>query len=86
MGYSPRYRKAAEKYLDSQTLSVREQIMDAVDALPDGDVRKLQGRDGYRLTIGGFRVLFNYTREKTVEGEPIIDIVLIGPRGDVYKK
>ena len=51
MGYSSRYRKAAEKYLDSQTTAVRERIMDAVDALPSGDVRKLQGRDGYRLTI-----------------------------------
>ena len=86
MGYSPRYRKAAEKYLDSQTVAVRERIMDAVDALPDGDVRKLQGRNGYRLTVGGFRVLFNYTNEKTDDGKLIIDIVIIGPRGDVYKK
>jgi len=43
-------------------------------------VRKLHGRKGYRLAIGGFRVLFEYIDSHT------IDIVAIAPRGDVYKK
>ena len=80
MAYNPQYSRSAEKYLDSQTNDVRKRIMDAVDKLPEGDVRKLQGRTGYRLTVGGFRVLFDYLDDN------IIDVVAIGPRGDIYKK
>jgi mRNA interferase RelE/StbE len=80
MEYDIRYHKAAEKYLDSQTQRTRKRLMDSIDRLPDGDVIKLQGRDGYRLTIGGYRVLFDYADDSTIE------IVTIAPRGDVYKK
>ena len=54
--------------------------MDAIDDLPEGDTKKLKGRKGYRLIIGGYRVLFDYVDSST------IDVVIIGPRGDVYKK
>ena len=85
MGYKAVYRKAAQKSLEKQPRWVQIRIMDAVDALPNGDVRKLQERDGYRLTVGGFRVLFNYTDTLTDDGFLIIDVFLVGPRGDVYK-
>ena len=74
------YSRAAETYLDSQTPQTRKRIMDAVDKLPEGNVKKLQGRNGYRLTIGGFHVLFDYIDDGT------IDVVTVGSRGDVYKK
>lgn len=80
MIYNINYSRAAEKYLDSQTQTVRKRIMDAVDDLPEGNVKKLNGREGYRLTVGGFRVLFDYIDKST------IDIIAIGPRGDIYKK
>ena len=80
MGYSVTYSRAAEKYLDSQTQSTKKRIMDAIDDLPRGDIRKLIGRDGYRLTVGGYRVLFDYV------DNAVIDVVTIAPRGDVYKK
>ena len=80
MGYDVKYHRAAEKYLDSQTDATRKRIMDAIDDLPEGDVIKLKGRKGFRLTIGGFRVLFDYVDDSTV------DVVTIAPRGDVYKK
>ena len=80
MGYNANYSRNAEKYLDSQTNTVRKRIMDAIDDLPDGNIKKLQGREGYRLTIGGFRVLFDYIDDS------VIDIIAIGPRGDIYKK
>jgi len=80
MAYSIKYGRLAEKYLDGQPEPVRKRIMDAVDKLPSGDVRKLQGREGYRLTIGGYRVLFDYI------GASTIDVMVIRPRGDVYKK
>ena len=85
MEYSVIYSKVAEKYLRSQPKSIRKRIMDAVDELPEGDVRKLQGREGYRLTIGGFRVLFDYINESSID-IITIDVITIAPRGDVYKK
>jgi len=48
MGYNVNYSRAAERYLDGQTQSMRERIMDAIDDLPKGNVKKLQGRKGYR--------------------------------------
>ena len=80
MGYSIEYSRAAEKYLDNQTQTMRKRIMEAVDKLPEGNVIKLKGRKGYRLTVGGVRVLFDYN-----DGA-VIDVVTIAPRGDVYKK
>ena len=80
MGYDIKYHRAAEKYLDSQTNAMRKRIMDAIDDLPEGDVKKLRGRKGFRLTTGGYRVLFDYVDDST------IDVVTIAPRGDVYKK
>ena len=79
MEYKFKYSKNAEKYLDSQAQAIKERIMDAVDKLPDGDVKKLSGRDGYRLVVGGFRVLFEYVDKNTIR------VTAIGPRGGIYK-
>ena len=80
MDYKIEYHKSVEKYLDSQPASTKERILNAIGKLPKGDVTKLKGREGYRLTIGGFRVLFRYSDNTT------IDVVSVDPRGDVYKK
>ena len=79
MAYKAKYSKNAEKYLDSQTKTTKLRIMDAVDKLPEGDVKKLLGRDGFRLVVGGFRVIFEYIDRVTVRA------TAIGPRGDIYK-
>ncbi len=41
-------------------------------------VTKLQGRDGYRLRVGDWRVIF------TDDGA-MLSILAIGPRGDIYR-
>ena len=86
MEYSPQYRKGAEKYLDRLPAVVSDRIMSAVDALPEGDIVKLQGRVGYRLVVGSFRVLFDFTDEITDDGKIVIDVIDVGPRGGIYKK
>jgi len=44
------------------------------------NIKKLQGREGYRLRIGGYRAIYE------IEGETINVLVLdAGPRGDIYK-
>jgi mRNA interferase RelE/StbE len=42
------------------------------------NVRKLQGRDGYRLRVGGWRVIFD-------ENGSVLEILDIGPRGSIYE-
>ena len=42
------------------------------------NVRKLQGRDGYRLRVGDYRVIFD-------EDHVVVTILDIGPRGSVYE-
>ena len=86
MGFKPILNKDASKYLCKQTQANRTRIADAIAKLPEGDVRKMESREGYRLTVGGFRVLFDYTDKYTDDGLQIIDVYQIGPRGDVYKK
>lgn len=41
------------------------------------NVKKLQGREGYRLRVGNWRVIFD-------ENGEVLDILDIGSRGNVY--
>ncbi len=59
----------------------QERIRTAIDRLPDGDVRQLQGvRDQRRLRVGEWRIRFKVDREQRV-----VTILAIKPRGDAYK-
>lgn len=73
------YSKKAVKFLKRQDVPSQKRLIAAISRLPlEGDIKKLQGIDGYRLRVGDFRVLFN------VNGI-IIDIIDIGNRGQIYK-
>ena len=73
------YSKKAVKFLKRQDVPSQKRLIAAISRLPlEGDIKKLQGIDGYRLRVGNFRVLFN------VNGI-IIDIIYIGNRGQIYK-
>lgn len=73
------YSNKAKKFLEKQNRSTQLRILSAIAKLPqDGDIKKLQGQNGYRLRIGNFRVLFD------INGV-IIDIIDIGNRGQIYK-
>lgn len=73
------YSKKAVKFLKKQDKSTQKRLVNAISKLPlEGDIKKLQGTDGYRLRVGNFRVLFD------VNGI-IIDIIDIGNRGQIYK-
>ncbi len=73
------YSKKAEKFLRKQDKPTQRRLIDAISKLPlEGDIKKLQGTDGYRLRVGNYRVLFD------VNGL-ILDIIDIGNRGQIYK-
>lgn len=72
------YSKQAIKFLNKQDKPTKIRIVNAINNLPEGDVKKLQGQDGYRLRVGDYRILFDYTGK-------IIYIDKIGNRGQIYK-
>lgn len=52
---------AAAKQLDALPVEAQDQIVDALNGYAMtgvGDVKRLAGRDGYRLRVGRYRVLF----------------------------
>lgn len=72
------YSKQAVKFLKRQDKPTRKRIVNAINLLPAGDVKLLQGRNGYRLRVGDYRVIFD------IHGN-ILYIEKIGNRGQVYK-
>lgn len=73
------YSKQAEKFLKKQTPATRTRIRNAIHNLPCGDVKKLQGRNGYRLRFGDYRVIFDRNGN-------ILYIERIDNRGQIYKE
>ena len=62
----------------------RGRIAEALDLLenepPEGNIKKLQGKDGYRVIVGDYRILFDIDTRKER-----IDVFKIAPRGQAYK-
>jgi len=47
---------------------------------PNNNVKKLQGREGYRMRVGDWRVIYE------IRDDQLIILVLdIGPRGEIYR-
>ena len=74
------YSKKAVKYINSTDKPTKSRLKEAIEKIPLGDIKKLQGVDnGYRLRVGDLRVLFSIE-------DDIIYIDNILPRGQVYKR
>ena len=74
------YEKRAEKYLHKLTDEMQIRIEKAICGIPNGDIKLLKGQHGlYRLRVGDVRIIFSEADDDTIQ------ILLIGPRGDVYK-
>ena len=83
------YSKAAVKALESYDRPTKQRIKAGIEGLtkkpPEGDIKPMQGySDGrQRLRIGGYRVVYRYGAEGTME---VLHIMAIGSRGDIYKR
>lgn len=74
------YTKAAVKVIGALDRPTKKRICDAIEKLPQGDIKVLKGGSGtYRLRVGDWRILFSHPAEETVLIEKI------GPRGEIYK-
>lgn len=72
----------AAKYLERLNNPLKARIIKALEKLedepPKGDIKSLAGRDGYRLRVGGTRIMFIVYEDKIV-------VNTIAPRGQAYK-
>lgn len=73
------YSKQAEKFLKKQKTITRNRIRNAIQNLPAGDVKKLQGINGYRLRVGNYRIIFS-------RNDNVLYIERIDNRGQIYKE
>ena len=74
------FAKPAVKYINSADKTTKQRLKFAIEKLPLGDVKKLQGlQNDYRLRVGDLRVLF-FISENT---STLNDIL---PRGQAYKR
>lgn len=74
------YAKAAVKAINGMDRPTKQRIRAAIEKIPAGDIKPLQGSNGsYRLRVGGWRILFSYPAQDAILIEKI------GPRGEVYK-
>ena len=74
----PTYSKRAAKAITKINNPFKQNIKEAIEKLPSGDVRKLQGyKNAYRLRVGDYRILFDM--------DEVIEITDVLPRGAAYK-
>lgn len=75
------YSKKAVKVINRLDSIAKQRIRKAIEQLPDGDIKLLQGHvSTYRLRVGDWRVLFSLPDSDTILVEKI------GPRGQIYKE
>lgn len=72
----------AAKYLSRLDNPIKDRIKAALRKLseepPQGDIKAMSGRDGYRLRVGNYRLLFDIM-------DNVIIVYEIGLRGQIYK-
>lgn len=84
--YSIAYSKEAAKSLQRMPRNTAQLIREKLDIIaadPYADhpnAKKLQGREGYRLRVGDWRVIYKMQNEQL-----IIVVLKIASRGEVYK-
>lgn len=72
-------RRTLRRIPVNEAVKIREKITlyaERPEALK-ANVKKLQGREGYRLRVGNWHVIFD-------ENGEVLDILEIGSRGNIY--
>lgn len=82
MAYKIIVEKLALKFIKKQSKQEQLRIYKAIEKLPGGDTKPVQGHKGfYRLRVGDYRIIYTIDN-----GQYIICIVDAGNRGNIYKR
>ncbi|RKR80230.1 addiction module RelE/StbE family toxin [Mucilaginibacter gracilis] len=81
--YTLNFSRQAVKELEKINAPFYSNIKEAIVSLtqnprPQG-YKKLKGRDGYRIRVGNYRIIYNI-----LDQELIVDIITLGHRKDIY--
>jgi len=85
--YELKYRRQARNYLARLPLKIKSVIVNNLYELaanPDNvslNIDVLKGREGFRLRVGQYRVIYSRQDDRL-----IIEVVKIRLRGDIYKR
>ena len=85
--YTLKYKRQARNYLARLPLKIKSAIVDNLHQLaanpdsPSLDIDVLKGREGFRLKVGQYRIIYTRQNDRLT-----IEIVKIRPRGDIYKR
>ena len=76
--------RRSKKQLDKLPDNIAAPILESISLLetiprPIG-CKKLKGRDGYRIRVGDYRVIY-----QIIDDELIIDVVTVGHRREIYQ-
>ncbi|WP_422648735.1 Type II toxin-antitoxin system RelE/ParE family toxin [Cupriavidus sp. H18C1] len=84
--YSVEFTRQAAQALRAMPTNMAVNIRAKIEALaadpfaPNRNVKKLVGRDGYRLRVGDWRVLYQIE-----DGRLVIVVLAVKPRGGAYQ-
>jgi len=88
MGWKIHFQKQPLKELEKMSNEDRERILRALKILRNNpydmqrlNTKQLKGRNrNWRLRVGKYRIIY-----ELFDAQILIDVIKIGPRGDVYK-
>jgi mRNA interferase RelE/StbE len=75
------YLKNAVKALEIYDKQTQKRIVEAIESIPQGDIKKMQGKRFpplFRLRVGKYRIIYHFDNDEII-------IAKIDTRGDVYK-
>ncbi len=84
MSYQVHLKRSAEKELEQLPAKLHDKIVQRLLELQENpfpkNIKKLQGRDGFRIRVGDYRILYQLDEiTKTIE------IISIAHRKEVYR-
>ncbi len=84
MSYTVYLKRSAEKELEELPTKIHDRILTALLSLKDNpfprNAKKLHGREGIRIRVGDYRVLYIVD-----DADKKIEIISIADRKDVYR-
>ncbi len=78
--FSKQALKELEKINEPFYSNIKHAIVNLTENPRPQGYKKLNGRDGYRIRIGNYRVIY-----EIFEKELIVDIIALGHRKDIYE-